>query len=185
MTTYGVGCGPQGTGVYAGITKEVATWIRSVASGTQDSDCDKESLCEDCGLEQPNNKEEEVGEEELNEEKTENDLVSLIEEVGMQSEEQEKPGKKADDYGSDYEIETENPKSIPKNTLDEVGEASTVISETSSTKTTNFLPNETEKTNLDPIEAEAHLLELLSEYAHNGYDHYDDYEYYYYDDEIR
>ena len=58
-----MGCtpGPRGTGVYAEITKEVATWIRSVASGTQASDCDKESLCEDCDLEQPSNKEKEVG----------------------------------------------------------------------------------------------------------------------------
>ena len=53
MTTYGVGCNPSATtGVYAKITREVTTWIKSVTSGTQDSDCDTETPCEDCGAEQ-------------------------------------------------------------------------------------------------------------------------------------
>ena len=101
---------------------------------------------------------------------------------GEQSEEQEKPGKKANDYGSDYRIGTENSTSQPKNILYDVDEVSTVGSGTSSTKTTNVWSNETEKTNLDPLRAEAHLLEMLAEFLHNEDNYYDDY---YYDNEIR
>ena len=86
---------------------------------------------------------------------------------GEKSEEQEKAGKKADDYGSDYRIETEKSKSQLHKT---------------STKTTNVLPNEIEKTIPDPIRAEAHLLELLEKFSHHKEDYDNDY---YYVHEIR
>ena len=83
---YGIGCDPKvkyySPGLYAKITREVTSWIKSVASGTQDSDCDKEDLCEDCGLEQLSNKEKEVENREQKEKETENDLANLVEQVG-------------------------------------------------------------------------------------------------------
>ena len=80
VTTYGVGCNPSIStpGVYAKITREVKTWINSMTSGTQDSDCDTEAQCEDCGLEQLGNKEEEVEKEEQKEKNTENWLVNAM-----------------------------------------------------------------------------------------------------------
>ena len=55
-------------GLFAKITKDVKTWIESVAAGTQDSDCDKQTTCEDCGLELPdvNNEDEVIEKEEAN-----------------------------------------------------------------------------------------------------------------------
>lgn len=72
-----MGCNPSPSnpGVYAKITREVKTWIKSVASGTQDSDCDTETPCEDCDAEQLSNKEK----EERKEKNTENDQVKVIE----------------------------------------------------------------------------------------------------------
>ena len=68
VTIFGVGCNPRDSapGVYAKITREVTTWIKSVASGTQDSDCDTEDH---------------HGKEERKQKNIENDLVNLIEKV--------------------------------------------------------------------------------------------------------
>ena len=86
VSTLGVDCAKGYPGVFAKMTKEVKSWIRSVAAGTQDSNCDKTPACEDCGLEWPQEIGESSGEDEIKE-----------------------------DYGSDYKSETENLTSTSKN----------------------------------------------------------------------
>ena len=41
VTTLGVGCDSKVPGVFAKITQEAKDWIKSVATGTQDNDCDQ------------------------------------------------------------------------------------------------------------------------------------------------
>ena len=41
VTTFAEGCDREIPGVYAKITEEAKTWIKSVAPGSQDSDCDQ------------------------------------------------------------------------------------------------------------------------------------------------
>ena len=162
VTSYGMICGSQIPAIYAKITKEVTNWIKSVATGAQDSDCDRETSCEDCGLELPSNRidESNVGEEisemweDYSDESNQDDENDNLKE--------DKSREQADDYRLD--IESEREKSRPHRLSEEDNKLSTVLTETSTITTPALTKTEELSENVsDPQWAEAYLLKLLAE----------------------
>ena len=159
VTAYGMICGSQIPAIYAKITKEVTNWIKSVATGAQDSDCDRETPCEDCGLEWPNiidesNVGKEIEKEEYSDERNQDEENDNLKE--------DKSREQADDYRLDFE--NERKKSRPHRPSEEDNKLSTVLTETS-TITAHVLSKTKELSEniSDPQWAEAYLLKLLAE----------------------